>query len=192
MIYVGIDYSINSPAICVEAKENFYNFFTVQKKDNKCCRKLDMLNDVQVITLEKEGMTDFEFIDKQTDTIVEFIQTIMDLHKDKELLIGIEDYIYYSQQNSLIDIVQGTTVLKYKIIKKWGEKVLNKYSPTHIKKFATEKGTASKDDMLFAYNRLKLTNPFSEWCHKLSKSHKPEEDMIDSFWVLKTLKSELE
>jgi Holliday junction resolvasome RuvABC endonuclease subunit len=191
---VGIDYSLNSPAVCIETlKEGkpFYNFITVQKKDNKCNRKLNMLNDVQVIVLEKDNASEFDFIDKQTDTIIQCIEQIMNLHKDKELIIGIEDYIYYSQQSSLIDIVQATTVLKYKIIKKWGEGTLNKYSPTHVKKTFAENGKASKDDMLFAYNRMKLTNPFAEWCHKLSKSHKPEEDCIDAFAVLYTLKSEM-
>ena len=191
MIYVGIDYSINSPGIVVEPTDNYYLFFSVQKKDNKCCRKLDMLNDVQIMVIEKEGMTDFEFVDKQTDIIIRNIEEIQKLYKDNELCIGIEDYIYYSQQSSLIDIVQATTVLKYKIIKKWGEGVLNKYSPTHVKKTFAGNGRASKTDMLFAYNRLKKTNPFAQWCHKLSSEHKPEEDMIDSFAVLYTLKSEL-
>ena len=192
---VGIDYSINSPGICVETlieNKPFFNFFTVQKKDNKCCRKLSMLNDVQVVTLEKEDMTDFAFIDKQTDIIIECIENIMALHKEKELIIGMEDYIYYSQQNSLIDIVAATTILRYKIIKKWGEGVLNLYSPTNVKKVFTGNGKAKKDDMLFAYNRLRMNNPFAEWCHKLSKSQKPSEDLVDAYAVLFTLKKDLE
>lgn len=187
---IGIDYSINSPAVCTETA-GFYNFFTVQRKDSKVLRKLDMLNDVQCITIEKEGMTDFEFIDKQTSMLVEYISTICSIHDETEICIGLEDYIYYSQQNSLIDIVQATTLLKYKIIKKWGEGVLNKYSPTKVKKSFTGSGKATKDDMLFAYQKLDMKNPFHNWCCSLTKSHKPEEDFIDSFAVLSTLKEDI-
>ena len=46
--------------------------------------------------------------------------------------------------------------------------------------------------MLFAFNRLKSKTQFGEWCHKMSKSSKPEEDMIDAYWTLQTMKSEYE
>ena len=188
---IGIDYSINSPGICIETNGRHY-FFTVQKKDSKCCRKLDMLSDVTVYVIEKENMTDFEFQDKQTTLIVDTIEEMMKISKEKELIIGIEDYIYYSQHNSLIDIVQATTLLKYKIIKKWGEGVLNKYSPTAVKKEFSGKGNASKEDMLGAFKKMEIKTPFHQWCCSMDKGHKPEEDFIDSYAVLYTLKKDLE
>lgn len=192
VLNVGIDYSLNSPGIAVRTSKDNIFFFTVQKKDNKTNRKLNMLNDVNIITVEPEDTySKWDFIDAQTNAIINTLEELMRLHKADQIIISLEDYIYYSQQNSLIDIVEATTILKWKIIKKWGTGVLNLYSPTAVKKSFSGTGRAKKEDMLKTFNDLNLKTPFAEWCRKLEKTHKPEEDLIDAYAILTTMEKEM-
>lgn len=181
---IGIDFSLTSPAVCIE-KDNEHFFYAIQRKENKLVRKLNMLNNVTVEICPKEGMTDFEYNDKMTDMLMRWINSNIGTNP----IFAMEDWIYSIRGNSLIDIVYATSIFRYKLIKKYGE--INFYSPTHIKKHATGKGNAKKEDMLFAFNRIHYKTPFGEWCHKMSKTEKPTEDMIDAYWTLSTLKSEM-
>lgn len=186
MTYIGIDYSLTSPACCI-LKENELYFYAIQRKETKAIRKLNMLNNVTIEICPKEGMTEFQYMDKISDMMLRWINSTI----GPDPVFAMEDWVYSLRGNSLIDIVYATAVLRYKLIKKYGEGSINFYSPSHIKKHATEKGNAKKDDMLFAFNRLHMKTPFGEWCHKMSKTSKPEEDMIDAYWTLSTMKSEM-
>lgn len=186
MTFIGIDYSLTSPACCIE-KDNELFFYAIQRKETKAIRKLNMLNNCIVEICPKEGLTDFQYADKISDMMLRWINSTI----GPDPIFSMEDYAYGAKGNSLLDIVAATTIFRYKLIKKYGESKFNLYSPSHIKKYATTKGNAKKDDMLFAFNRLNLNTPFGQWCHKLSKSTKPEEDIIDAYWTLQTMKSEL-
>ena len=183
---VGIDFSIASPAVTI-LKDNEYFFYAIQRKDSEVVRKLNMLNNVTVEICLNEGLTPFQYYDKMTDMLIRWINSNI----GPNTIFAMEDYAYGAKGNSLLDIVAATTIFRYKLIKKYGEDKLNFYAPSHIKKFATGKGNCSKDEMLFAFNRLNLNTPFGQWCHKMSKTEKPTEDMIDSYWVMSTMKSEL-
>lgn len=186
MTLVGIDFSIASPGITIE-KEGELFYYAVQRKENKLVRKLNMLNNVTIEVCSNEGLTPFQYYDKMTDMMLRWINSNI----GPNTIFAMEDWIYSLRGNSLIDIVYATSIFRFKLIKKYGEDKLNFYAPSHIKKFATGKGNCSKDEMLFAFNRLNLITPFGQWCHKMSKTEKPTEDMIDSYWVMSTMKSEL-
>ena len=186
MTLIGIDYSLTSPACCI-LKDNEYFFYAIQRKETKSIRKLNMLTNVIIEICPKDGLTEFQYADKISDMMLRWINSTI----GPDPVFAMEDYAYGAKGNSLLDIVAATTIFRYKLIKKYGEEKFNLYSPSHIKKFATTKGNAKKDDMLFRFNRLKLKHQFGEWCHKMSKTSKPEEDCIDAFWTLQTMKSEL-
>lgn len=185
MTYIGIDYSLTSPACCISTDGKLL-FYAIQRKENKAIRKLNMLNNITVEICSKEGLTDFEYMDKISDMMLRWINSNIGTNP----IFAMEDWIYSLRGNSLIDIVYATALFRYKLIKKYGEGSVNFYSPSHVKKHATTKGNAKKEDMLFAYNRLKQQDQFSQWCHKMSKTSKPEEDCIDSYWIMDTLKTE--
>lgn len=187
MTLVGIDFSIASPAVTIE-KDGELFYYAIQRKDSKVVRKLNMLNNVTIEICSNEGLTPFQYYDKMTDMLIRWINSNI----GPNTLIALEDWIYSLRGSALIDIVYATSILRYKLIKKYGEDKLNFYAPTHVKKSFTGNGRASKTDMLNTYNRLKKTSPFAQWCHKLSSEHKPEEDIIDSFAVMQTMKKEIE
>lgn len=186
MTLIGIDYSLASPACCIE-KDNELFFYAIQRKETKSIRKLNMLNNVQIEICPRDGITEFQYADRISDMMIRWINSTI----GPDPLFAMEDYAYSAKGNSLLDIVAATTLFRYKLIKKYGENKFNLYSPSHIKKFATGKGNADKKMMLASFNEKNLTFPFAQWCQKLDKASKPEEDMIDAYWTLQTMKSEL-
>lgn len=186
MTLVGIDFSITSPAATI-LNENEYSFYAIQRKDSKKIRKLNMLKNTTVEICSNEGLTPFQYYDKMTDMFLRWINSNI----GPDPIFAMEDYAYGAKGNSLLDIVAATTIFRYKLIKKYGEAKFNLYSPSHIKKHATGKGNATKEMMLDAFKSLNLVFPFANYLMSLDKTEKPVEDMIDSFWTLDTMKSEI-
>ena len=183
---VGLDFSINSPAVTI-LKDNEYFFYAINRKDSKVVRKLNMLNNVTIEICSNEGLTPFQYYDKMTDMLIRWINSNI----GPNTIFALEDWIYSLRGSALIDIVYATSILRYKLIKKYGEDKLNFYSPTHVKKEFTGNGRADKNMMLEHFNSLGLVFPLSNYSNALDKTQKPLEDMIDSFAVLKTMENEI-
>lgn len=186
MTLVGIDFSIASPAVTIE-KNNELFFYAIQRKDSKVVRKLNMLNNVTIEICSNEGLTPFQYYDKMTDMLVRWINSNI----GPQLLIAMEDWIYSLRGSALIDIVYATSILRYKLIKKYGEDKLNFYAPTHVKKSFTGNGRADKNMMLEQFKSLGFVFPLAQYVNALDKTQKPVEDIIDSYAVMNTMKSEL-
>lgn len=184
---VGLDFSINSPAVTI-LKDNEYFFYAIQRKDCKVVRKMNMLDNVTVEICLNEGLTPFQYYDKMTDMLIRWINSNI----GPNTIFALEDWIYSLRGSALIDIVYATSILRYKLIKKYGEDKLNFYSPTHVKKEFTGNGRADKNMMLEHFKSLGLVFPLSNYSNALDKTQKPLEDMIDSFAVLKTMENEIE
>lgn len=187
MTLVGIDFSITSPAVTIY-KDNEYYFYAIQKKESKVVRKMNMLNNVTIEVCPTEGLTPFQYYDKMTDMLIRWINSNI----GPNMLIAMEDWIYSLRGSALIDIVYATSILRYKLIKKYSEGKLNFYSPTHVKKVFTTNGRADKDMMLEHFKSFGFVFPFAQYSASLDKSQKPAEDIIDSFAVLKTMELELD
>lgn len=184
---VGIDFSIASPAVTI-LKDNEYFFYAINRKDSEVVRKMNMLNNVTVEICLNEGLTPFQYYDKMTDMLIRWINSNI----GPNTIFAMEDWIYSLRGSALIDIVYATSILRYKLIKKYGEDKLNFYSPTHVKKEFTGNGRADKNMMLDHFKSLGLVFPLSNYSNALDKTQKPLEDMIDSFAVLKTMENEIE
>ena len=187
MTLVGIDFSIASPAVTIK-KNNELFFYAIQRKDSKIARKLNMLNNVTVEICSNEGLTPFQYYDKMTDMLVRWINSNIGPNP----LFAAEDWIYSLRGSALIDIVYATSILRYKLIKKYGEDKLNFYSPTHVKKTFTGNGKADKNMMLDHFNSLGFVFPFAQYASTLDETKKPLEDIVDSYAVLKTMELELD
>lgn len=184
---VGLDFSINSPAVTI-LKDNEYFFYAINRKDSEVVRKMNELSNVTVEICLNEGLTPFQYYDKMTDMLIRWINSNI----GPNTIFAMEDWVYSLRGNALIDIVYATSILRYKLIKKYGEDKLNFYSPTHVKKVFTGNGRADKNMMLEHFKSLGLVFPFAQYSASIDKSQKPAEDIIDSFAVLKTMELELD
>lgn len=110
---------------------------------------------------------------------------------------GIEGYSYGSKGNVLIDLVTMTTILKDRLERQTRSEVFV-FAPTQVKAVGAGIGRAGKDEMFEAF----ISDPelsessFKDYCSTLEiisgKIPKPIDDIIDSYFVLKTLRKELE
>lgn len=181
MIAIGIDYSLNSPAICVHhGKEfSFKNCrfrFIAQKKSHS-------------IKTEQ-----FYGIDK--DTSIVFDQAIERYSYTKNLLLSnlfvhgldykimIEDFSFGSTGRSILNIAENSAVLKYSL-RYEHELHYDIISPKTIKKFATGSGNASKDQMIECFEKETGFDILNFFDVKKLKNPKPVDDIVDSYFLCK-------
>jgi hypothetical protein len=112
-----------------------------------------------------------------------------------DLKIALEGFSYGSTGNSFIDIVQYNTFLRSRLLNEFGADRIYIVQPSHVKKLAG-KGNANKHFMAKAFqedvlndSQLRKTKLWN-WCKEKDFSEKiplPISDLIDSYFVLKTL-----
>ena len=120
MITVGIDHSINSTGVCISNDEKTqWILISSVEKPNKMMRKLSELNDVTIMTYERTGdnLIDGQRVGK---IIVEIIKELQRIWKENELTIVKEDYAYSAQWNTLIQLVEHSSLMVYTIEKELG------------------------------------------------------------------------
>ena len=88
--------------------------------------------------------------------------------------VYLEDYAY-AATGRVFHIAENAGILKYKLSKFKTEQV----PPTVIKKFATGKGNASKDDMLEAWKNEDGSFEL------IQETGNPASDIIDSYFICK-------
>ena len=88
--------------------------------------------------------------------------------------VFLEDYAY-AATGRVFHIAENAGILKYKLSKFKTETI----PPTVIKKFATGRGNASKDDMLDAWK--KEDNTFK----LIQETGNPASDIIDAYFICK-------
>lgn len=174
MRVAGIDYSLTSPAICVFKGHNFklddcrFSFLTFDKKYEVSDFKFKSF-------MMEKGWAYPQRYDYISSWVIYFLKT------NKVNVAFLEDYSYGSQ-GKVFHIAENGGVLKDKLWKAGIEYHL--VAPTVVKKFATGKGNAKKDDMEDAF--LEETN-FSvrEYLQMPERSFNPSSDIIDSYYICK-------
>lgn len=152
-IFIGIDYSLKSPAICI-IKDNQYKWLShpvpVDKKaelENQ--QRVSKLKDVQLI-FKKDNELSKDYSDyewekirnyiKQAKAVIELIYNSFTKEEIKKCTfhIGFEGYSFSSGSNNIIDIVGATTCLKTLIIEGnyFPSYTISIFSPKNIKKHA--------------------------------------------------------
>jgi len=132
-------------------------------------------------------------------------ELIMESIKDDindETYIGMEGISFGSTGNSLIDISMATGIVRKSLVERISNDVdrLFIFSPSSIKKFAG-KGNFKKIEMFDAI--LKESEIDSEFIKTIGSNReacvtpkgvvkKPIEDMVDSIWICKFLKHQVE
>jgi hypothetical protein len=212
MIYVAIDFSLNSPAFCTfntENKKFKWSSLTRSERSPESLKKskdkpfyiLDGISDFNLIFLDKKNLPE-EYSEKERVKIDYFQELVnllwseisKDIENQSEVYFAMEGLSFASNGNALIDISMATALIRKKIVDNVGSQNFYVYSPTSIKKFA-KKGNAKKDELYNAIiekeiqgtNFSILTNVLNQnrenWITKSGTVNKPLDDIIDSAWI---------
>jgi len=179
MRIVGIDYSLNSPAVCItQANEvdthikdcEFHYLTSVKKYQGKVAKKV----------------YGYEYPKYYSDNIQRFnliADWVLSLIKVKHTRVFIEGYSYGSRGQGLFQIAENCGILKYKFML---EKHIN-YStivPSVVKKRATGKGNASKEQMYEQFMKDGGQDLVSEL--GMNRLTNPVTDIVDSYYIMRT------
>lgn len=209
MVYIGIDFSLNSPAFCVFSSGTFnWGSLTRSARTPESLRKS---KDKPYSILEKDPSINLFFLDKKTlpeeysareRVKMDYFQNIVDkfwFHLEpfiqgENVRIAIEGLSFASNGNALIDISMATALIRKKIVDAIGSDNLFVYSPTSIKKFA-KKGNAKKDELYhaiickhipetnFSHLTKILDTNKANWITGSGSVNKPMDDIIDASWI---------
>jgi hypothetical protein len=218
MIYVGIDFSLNSPAFCV-LKENLFYWGSLTRSD-RSADSLRKSKDKPFSLLENDPYINLFFLLKKNlpeeysakERIkIDYFQELVDYFWEKiesvigstdKVSIAIEGLSFASNGNSLIDISMATALIRKKIVDKIESDNFFVFSPTSIKKFA-KKGNAKKDELYhsilektvdgtnFSHLTKILESNKNSWITKAGAVNKPIDDIIDASWICLYLLNEV-
>jgi hypothetical protein len=209
MTYIGIDFSLTSPAFCVY-KDGKYSWGSLTRTDRtaESLRKskdkpyaiLDGDPSIDLFFLAKKEMPE-EYSAKERVKIDYFQEVVDSLWSHIEPFLGgdvkiaIEGLSFSSNGNALIDISMATALIRKKIVDTIGSQNFYVFPPTAIKKFAG-KGNFKKDEMYHALvqkapttegNFSDFTDVISKhsssWITKSKQVNKPVDDLVDASWI---------
>lgn len=183
MSIAGIDYSLRSPAICIfmgnsRAEFKFSNclffYLTDVKKNARSFGK----------NISGELFSSYNQDCERYDSISEWAcDKIVGCNQ-----VALEGYAY-NAKGRVFHIAENTGILKYKMFQRGVP--LDVVEPTKVKKFATEKGNASKQEMYDAF--LKETKIDLKTIMQPEKKDvdNPVTDIVDAYYICKFLYSRL-
>ena len=207
MNYLAVDFSLNSPGICIyNDKSKKYHFIaymkpgTGSKKEQQLQEEMSLLKDVTLIyqpdfSKEEEfsggELTKIKRYDKMADDIINLV--MQDSFVGDSFIVAFEGTSYGSKigTNNVIDMAAGAAILKLKLLKTLQPEDLLTVAPTSIKKFAG-KGNMNKSQLydVFFENGIKDENlgksPFYKWIKDQDfgkKIPKPIDDLVDAFFL---------
>ena len=174
---VGIDYSLNSPAICI-ADDNFdfnkcsFHFLTSKKKH-----------------IGKFGKNIFGYEIKDYNTPIERFSNIstwaLDIihkHKSNTAKVFIEGYSFGSKGQAVFQIAENCGILKYRL-QMSPSMLYDTIVPSVVKKYASGKGNADKQLMYDSF--VKHTGVNLMKIFDMNKLNNPVTDIIDSYYIAK-------
>lgn len=181
MIIIGIDYSMSSPGLVkVELNESL-DIIRADYQGFSSVAKTAKLDD-NIIHFKKDHFNNnFDRFTTLTNFCSEFIESwgVPDY-------VAMEDYAMGSHSGMNFTIGEATILTKLAVYNTGCKFRL--YSPTLIKKYATGKGNAKKEDMQKAYSILGESYLDLD---KLPINKNPREDIVDAYWIMKLLQCEL-
>jgi hypothetical protein len=173
MKYVGIDYSITSPSICVCKKKKLkfqscqFYYLTSHKK---------LVGDFK--NLHGTLHEDYLNYEERWDHISSWAMSVI----PDDSIVTLEGYSYGSTGSRLFQIAENCAMLKYKL---WVRNIpFEVVAPSAIKKFATGKGNANKQLMYESFlgdSKVDLVDALG----LKKESDKPITDIVDSYYICK-------
>tara|TARA_B110000285_G_C15044467_1_gene573539 strand:- start:184 stop:762 length:579 start_codon:yes stop_codon:yes gene_type:complete len=171
---VGIDYSLNSPALCItnssfEFERCSFHFLT-RKKKHIC----------------NFGNNIFGYEHSEYNTPIERFSQISDwvfsiINKVSNPKVFIEGYSFGSKGQAVFQIAENCGILKYRL--QLAEIEYDTVVPSVVKKFASSKGNADKQlmyDSFKEHTKVDLMKKFD-----MEKLNNPVTDIVDSYYIAK-------
>ena len=175
---IGIDYSLTSPAVCINIDGDLIFYYLTNKK------KWIGKQSENIIGYEHEEWTDPI---KRFKNISSFVFQVLGKHISPKIgyrsidKIFIEGYSFGSKGRGVFQIAENCGILKYRLME------MNlKYEtvvPSVVKKGATGKGNADKDKMYEAF--VKETKIDLKKIFDTDKVGNPISDIVDSYYIQK-------
>jgi hypothetical protein len=212
--YVAVDFSLNSPGICIyNDKSKKYQFIsyikakTGTKAEQAFQEDISKLKDVTLIyqpdfttsdAYSSQELNKIKRYDKMADDIVNLI--LQESQQGDGYTIAFEGTSYGSKMgtNNMIDMAAGAAILKLKMLKIFKPEDIQTIAPTTIKKFAG-KGNMNKLQLCQAFLDNVNGDPFlmkGELFHFVTnnitiekKIPKPLDDLIDAYFLSDLLAS---
>lgn len=207
MNYVTIDFSLNSPGICVFNKNIGYTFISYlkpgsgTKKDQKLQEEFGMLKGAilreqpEYAKNKEYSYSEFAKIERYMETANSIIELIYEgIDPDQESIFAFEGVSFGSKQgtNNIIDMAAAAAILKLRIIEEFAPKTIQTLAPSTIKKFAG-KGNMNKLQLweVFLNNNIKdqyiETHAVYKYCveeiGEVKKIPKPFDDLVDAYFL---------
>lgn len=169
---VGIDYSMSSPSVCVHIGNEWsfnnckFYFLTSKKKYQ--------FRDARFCGL---AQSDFSSQEERFDAIASW--AISNIPPDATVFI--EGYAF-AAKGVVFNIAENTGVLKHKLYVR-NKNTLNVVAPSAVKKYATGKGNAKKDQMHDAFVKEVGFCIDAHFDCRIGES--PISDIVDSYYIAK-------
>lgn len=206
--YIGVDFSLNSPGICILSKDSC-RWISLHRTKNIIANMIKkegspfkVLNDTDFVDINIITRKEFsdEYHIKEREKIINAVYfsdlaiELLEPYLKHDTVVGMEGLSFGSSGNSLIDISMTTALFRSGIIKRINPENFFVFSPTTIKKFAL-KGNCKKDEL---YERLiekrkedSRLSPFinileqnkASWVKGTNKVENPCSDLIDATWI---------
>lgn len=172
MVFIGIDYSLTCPCVCIARDKQFKNSFFYFLTDSERLegKAYNILGDAH---------GDYMCDQQRYENIASWVLSIVSPFRNEDHYILIEDYSFGSK-GRVFNLAENCGLLKYFLYKD-GYKFFT-VPPTVIKKYATGKGNADKQkmyDAFYALTEIDLTYVYS----KSGKLGSPVTDIVDAFYL---------
>lgn len=211
MIRIGIDYSLNSPAVTVNdnGKLRFISFFNTEGAEwnrTNTLKKFLMHNKlIPFVDMRPYSRTqklkDWTYADEQSAKMHDakmmssmIFEEIRPYFEDSDCKISLEGFAFQSSSTAFIDLILFNSFLRKDIIEKLGPNKLEIIAPASAKKLAG-KGNADKTFMINAFIMNKLEDAslaeteLHKWIQNIEldwKNIKPLDDIVDSYFIMKS------
>ena len=209
MNYIAVDFSLNSPGICIyNDNDNKYHFISYiksgvgTKKERKLQEEISLLDDVTLSNQPDWTSTNqyssaellkIRRYNSMSNDILELI--LQHTNSSEDYIIAFEGSSYGSKMgtNNIIDMAAGAAILKNNMLETMKPLDIKTVAPTTIKKHAG-KGNMKKRALWdsFVENRIQdeniKTSKFFNFCDNLiepedKKIPKPFDDLVDAYFL---------
>ena len=169
---IGIDYSLTSPAVCINDDGKIMYYYLTKKKKYIGQMAKNILG-----FEHKEYLTPIHRFSQISDFVIELLEKT--IHKTQKVFI--EGYSFGSKGQGVFQIAENCGILKYRL-----QEFNIEYDtvvPSVVKKGATGKGNADKDMMYESF--LKETKIDLKKIFDTEKVGNPVSDIVDSYYIQK-------
>ena len=175
MVIAGVDYSLTSPAICIHDGEEWsYDncTFYYLVNNEKFLNREDEQYVASIYPAYREDVERFHLLSEWS------VGNILGHSTDT---VALEGYAF-GAVGRVFQIAENGGLLKHKL---WSEEIpVEVYPPTMIKKFATDKGNATKEMMVEAFEK-EASVDIREKCGVVNKQWNPISDIVDAYYIAK-------